>query len=198
VVGFSHIDFQGIELRLKEDESTAYADPAEVDYGTRTAAGAIVFPKTLGLVDTTFITPSAATEVSSTTDSTTTASATNTTDLQYAATVTVTVDETTDVFEVTASGISTVTVTGGPGSPEGDINLRYRVNAGAWTLLALAIPRAAPSAATPFAIAGSVTGLSVGATVDFAVEAVAVESGGTGTVNHLLTAMSMVVTKVKR
>jgi len=47
VIRSNDIDYEGIELLLKEDDSTAYADPAEVDYGTRTAAGTIAFPRNL-------------------------------------------------------------------------------------------------------------------------------------------------------
>jgi hypothetical protein len=43
-IGVRHVDFVGAELVLKEDEEAAYADPAEGDYGTRTAAGEITFP----------------------------------------------------------------------------------------------------------------------------------------------------------
>src|SRR3990167_7840336 len=43
-IGLQHIDMVGVELVLKEDDSAAYADPVEGDYGTRTAAGGINFP----------------------------------------------------------------------------------------------------------------------------------------------------------
>jgi hypothetical protein len=57
VVGWQHIDFQGIELQLKEDDSAAYDDPAEGDYGTRTAADVIIPPRIQpATVDTPFIT----------------------------------------------------------------------------------------------------------------------------------------------
>src|SRR3990167_9190934 len=43
-IGLQHVDMVGVELVLKEDDSAAYADPVEGDYGTRTAAGVINFP----------------------------------------------------------------------------------------------------------------------------------------------------------
>lgn len=65
-VGWRHIEFQGIELSLKEDDEAAYADPAEGDYGIRTAADVIVFPRTApALVDTPFIVPNGATVLAS-------------------------------------------------------------------------------------------------------------------------------------
>lgn len=64
VVGWTHVDFQGVELKLKEDISTAYDDPIEADYGTRTAAGVISFGRVLpATVDTVHIRDEAATEV---------------------------------------------------------------------------------------------------------------------------------------
>lgn len=67
-VGWTHIDFQGIGLRLKEDDSAAYDDPAEGDYGTRTGADVIVFPRVQpATVDTPFITDGAASDVYQTT-----------------------------------------------------------------------------------------------------------------------------------
>ncbi|HEY5566557.1 MAG TPA: hypothetical protein VIM81_04850, partial [Gammaproteobacteria bacterium] len=61
-VGLRHVDMVGVELVLKEDDSAAYADPAEGDYGTRTAAGVIDFPgvpmPTVGvIVDPLFVMP---------------------------------------------------------------------------------------------------------------------------------------------
>ncbi len=58
-VGLRYVDMVGVELVLKEDDSAAYADPAEGDYGTRTGASGINFPgvplPTVGVVvDPTF------------------------------------------------------------------------------------------------------------------------------------------------
>jgi hypothetical protein len=62
VVSFKHVDFQGVELIGKEDSEAAYDDPEEGDYGTRTAAGEITFPRiSPALTDTVWITPNAAT-----------------------------------------------------------------------------------------------------------------------------------------
>lgn len=47
-VGLRHVDFVGVELVLKEDDSAAYDDPAEGDYGTRTGATIVSFPKVPG------------------------------------------------------------------------------------------------------------------------------------------------------
>lgn len=44
-VGVTYVDFQGVTLILKEDSSGNYDDPAVGDYGTRTAAGVIEFPR---------------------------------------------------------------------------------------------------------------------------------------------------------
>jgi hypothetical protein len=138
----------------------------------------------------------AATEVASATDSSTAATANNSVDEQYAASVTIAVDETTDVFEVTMTGIMTVTLTGAPGSPTAQAVLYYNVGAGA-VVFGLGIGRPVPSAATPFACTGSVTGLAVGS-VTFSAGVVAAESGATGTVTNTVTAAALVVTKVKR
>lgn len=46
-VGVRAIDFLGYELKLKEDESVNYDDPAEGEYSTRTPAGTIVFGSVL-------------------------------------------------------------------------------------------------------------------------------------------------------
>lgn len=43
-VTLRHVDMVGVELTLKEESSSAYTDPIEAAYGTRTAAGAITFP----------------------------------------------------------------------------------------------------------------------------------------------------------
>lgn len=57
VVMWRHIDFEGVELTLKEDSEDAYAEPDEGDYGTRTGAGVITFPRTApATVDTVYIT----------------------------------------------------------------------------------------------------------------------------------------------
>lgn len=43
-VGLKHVDMVGVEQTLKEDSSSAYTDPIEAAYGTRTSAGVITFP----------------------------------------------------------------------------------------------------------------------------------------------------------
>ncbi len=43
-VGWEYVEFQGVNLILKEDKSSNYADPAAVDYITRTIASVIAFP----------------------------------------------------------------------------------------------------------------------------------------------------------
>lgn len=43
-IALKKVAFVGVELTLKEDSEGNYDDPAEGDYGTRTAAGAIEFP----------------------------------------------------------------------------------------------------------------------------------------------------------
>lgn len=137
-------------------------------------------------------------EVASTTEAgPITASANNAVDEQVAATTSLTVSETTDVYEVSCSGISTVTSTGSPASPEANVNLRYRVNGGAWTSMAPLFQRSIGDAG-PFAFVGTVTGLTAAATVDFATQVIAAESGGGGTVNHALTQVSLVAAKAKR
>jgi hypothetical protein len=58
VVRFKHVDFQGVELVGKEDSEAAYDDPEEGDYGTRTAAGEITFPRiSPAQIDTPWIAP---------------------------------------------------------------------------------------------------------------------------------------------
>jgi len=53
-IGLKHVDLVGVELVLKEDDSLAYSDPIEGDYGTRTSAGVIDYPgiplPTIGVV----------------------------------------------------------------------------------------------------------------------------------------------------
>lgn len=44
-IGIRHVDLVGAELVLKEDDSAAYDDPAEGEYGTRSAASVITFPR---------------------------------------------------------------------------------------------------------------------------------------------------------
>lgn len=51
-IGLRHVDMVGVELVLKEDGDAAYEDPEEADYGTRTAASVITFPRYKRLVDT--------------------------------------------------------------------------------------------------------------------------------------------------
>lgn len=44
-IGIRHVDMVGVELVLKEDDSGAYSDPAEGEYGTRTSVSDITFPQ---------------------------------------------------------------------------------------------------------------------------------------------------------
>lgn len=44
-IGGRHVNMVGVELVLKEDDSGAYADPAEGEYGTRTSTSEITFPQ---------------------------------------------------------------------------------------------------------------------------------------------------------
>lgn len=210
-VNVKAIDFVGYELTLKEDESVNYDDPEEGEYSTRTAAGTITFGTVLpwysqaeggdlaflDTVDTPQIEDEAATEVAMTTDGTgVTASATDETAQEYGCVASATIDATTDVFEVSCHGISTTSTSGSPGSPATLLLLRYDTGSGFTGGMGLNLPRALNTTA-PFTVVGSVTGLTPGS-IDFAVEAYALEVGGTGTVNHALTQLTMVVTKVKR
>lgn len=47
-IAVRHVDMVGVELVLKEDDSAAYDDPAEGDYGTRTGATIVTFPRARG------------------------------------------------------------------------------------------------------------------------------------------------------
>lgn len=198
VVGWTHIDFQGVELKVKEDSSTAYADPAEIDYGTRTAAGTIVFPHVLGTVDTGYITASAATEVVSAqvTGPIDTVPAFASTESETIVSVSMTVDESTDIIEISASGRSERLISGVPGTQATYFALEYRVNAGAWTNITSVTKSAA--ADTPFALTGSLSGLAAGDALDVRLAGIAVESGGTGTVTHRFRECSLVATRVRR
>jgi len=153
----------------------------------------------LDQVDTPQIVNEAVDIVAATTDASTVASASDTTDLQYAAITSMTVQATTDRFEVTCTGVSTTTTSGSPGAPAVLINLRYRLDGGGWGLMALNLARPTTNGASaPFSIVGMLTGLTATVTVEFAVEAVAFEVGGTGTVNHTLTNISLVATQVMK
>lgn len=44
-IGIRHVDMVGVELVLKEDDSGAYDDPLEAEYGTRSASAVITFPR---------------------------------------------------------------------------------------------------------------------------------------------------------
>ena len=44
-IGVRHVDMVGAEIVLKEDDSAAYDDPAEGDYGTRSGATVVTFPR---------------------------------------------------------------------------------------------------------------------------------------------------------
>lgn len=63
VVGMNSVDFRGAELTLREDVEATYDDPAEEDYGTRSAAGVIAFAKAPFRVRTPDIEIEAVTEI---------------------------------------------------------------------------------------------------------------------------------------
>jgi hypothetical protein len=181
------------DLRVYRYDGSSWVQLTAGDIELLVNAGVLA---SLDTVDTPQIEPEAATTVASATDASTAASASNTVDEQYAATVTLVVEATSDVIEVTMSGVATVTQSGSPGSPEASARLQYNAGAG-WVNFGYGAGFTVPQAATNFAFTASITGLAAGS-VDFALTVVAAESGGSGTVTNTVTNASLVATQVKR
>jgi hypothetical protein len=142
----------------------------------------------------------AATEVLQATDAIVSSSASGTTERQYAAVVSVTVDAATDVFEVSASGLSTVMTAASPGGLSwATIDLAYQVNGGGFlNVIGGGFLNRPLNTAAPFAVVGIKTGLTPGDDIDFAIQVEAFENAGSGTVIHTVTNSVQVVTVVKR
>jgi hypothetical protein len=150
-------------------------------------------------VDTVHIDLEAATEVVQTTDASTVASANNASVLSETSPASIVVDEDTDVYEVVGQGLSQVTTSGGPGSPEANLLLRYQLNGGGYVNpMGGGFIGRTMNTIVPFMLTGVVTGFDPGDDVDFAVQVAAAEIGGGGTVTHTVTNATIVVTKVKR
>jgi hypothetical protein len=136
----------------------------------------------------------AATEVAEATDSSVVATASNSVAEELACTITWPDVVATDVFELVATGVMTVTASGA-GSPEAYVRFTYDIGAGN-VVAGIALNRPIPAAETPFANTVLLTGLAT-SSMDVSVLVVAAESGG-GTVTNTVTALTFTITKVKR
>jgi hypothetical protein len=121
------------------------------------------------------------------------------------ASVSMTIDETTDVFEIVASGRSYITASGSTtGSMGGSYSLQYRLNAGSWVIIDSVVKVNVTGSTTAafndaaFAMAGSVTGLTAGAAIDIRLTGIAFEFPGDCATNHIFSGNALMVTRVKR
>jgi hypothetical protein len=167
-----------------------------VDWVSFTESGSSVelLPALIPPSSTQDINHEAATEVAEATDSSVVATASNSVAEELACTITWPDVVATDVFELVATGVMTVTASGA-GSPEAYVRFMYDIGAGN-VVAGIAINRPIPAAETPFANTVILTGLAT-SSMDVSVLVVAAETGG-GTVTNTVTALTFTITKVKR